>query len=208
MNAYHSAHDIKRFAAFVCGQIESRVSRVESSRTTTTTMAGRDDRTRLISHLQPHRPLTPPIALGLVRDPGSATGWRREGSVELASKLEERPDADKQSSSTSDAYLTPEMLELGPEHDLDLALEASRSRAYRDLKARIEAAGLFTAPGTLLGYGADIVRYCILGALAAWLYFASTSMFGWFASAVALGAFWHQLTCESQEPGGVIRVPC
>lgn len=88
------------------------------------------------------------------------------------------------------------MLELGPEHDLDLALEGSRARAYRDLKTRIQAAGLFSAPGTLLGYGPDIARYCILGGIAAWLYFNSTSMLGWFASAVALGAFWHQLTCK------------
>lgn len=126
----------------------------------------------------------------------------------MAAKLEERAHADAQSSPTSDAHLTPEMLELGQEHDLDLALEASRSRAYRDLQARIEAAGLFTAPGTLLGYGADIARYCILGALAAWLYFASSGMLGWFASAVALGAFWHQLTCESRELGVAIAVPC
>jgi delta8-fatty-acid desaturase len=88
------------------------------------------------------------------------------------------------------------MLELGPEHDLDLALEGSRARAYRDLKTRIQAAGLFSAPGTLLGYGPDIARYCILGGVAAWLYFNSTSMLGWFGSAVALGAFWHQLTCK------------
>lgn len=142
---------------------------------------------------QPHRPLTPPIALGLVRDKTSSTGWRREGPVELATKL--KTDADKQPS-TGDAHLTPEMLELGPEHDLDLSLEASRSRAYRDLKSRIEAAGLFSAPGTLMGYGADVARYSILAGLAAWLYSTSTTMLGWFASAVALGAFWHQLTCK------------
>jgi delta8-fatty-acid desaturase len=111
----------------------------------------------------------------------------------LASKLE--ADADKQTP-PGEARLTPEMLELGPEHDLDLSLEASRSRAYRDLKSRIEAAGLFSAPGSLMGYGADVARYSILAGLAAWLYFTSTTMVGWFASAVALGAFWHQLTCK------------
>ncbi|GHJ87358.1 hypothetical protein NliqN6_3760 [Naganishia liquefaciens] len=173
MNAYHSARDIKRFAGFVCGQIESR----------------------------PHRPLTPPIALGLVRDHNSLTGWRREGSVELANKFEQQPDADKQDLPSQSARLLPEMLELGPEHDLDLSLEASHSRAYRDLKSRIESAGLFTAPGTFMGYGADIARYCLLGGLAAWLYFASSSMLGWFASAVALGAFWHQLTFVAHDAG-------
>ncbi|KAJ9113788.1 hypothetical protein QFC20_001815 [Naganishia adeliensis] len=151
MDAYHSEGDIKRFKGFVCGRIETR----------------------------PHRPLTPPIALGLVRNDKSSTGWRREGPVELATKIDVAapPDA------SLDVTLTPDMLELGPEHDLDLALEGSRARAYRDLKTRIQAAGLFSAPGTLLGYGPDIARYCILGGIAAWLYFNSTSMLGWFASA-------------------------
>ena len=142
---------------------------------------------------QPHRPLTPPIALGLVRNAKSSTGWRREGSVELATKL----DFNSVQDTNPDVVLTTDMLELGPEHDLDLALEASRARAYRELKTRIQAAGLFSAPGTLLGYGPDVARYCILGGIAVWLYFYSTSMLGWFASAVALGAFWHQLTCKS-----------
>jgi hypothetical protein len=93
--------------------------------------------------------------------------------------------------------LEPDMLELGPEHELDIALEASRSESYRVLKSQLEGAGLFTAPGSLLGYGADLVRYTILGAVAAWLYFTSTSVLGWFISAVCLGAFWHQLTCKS-----------
>lgn len=89
------------------------------------------------------------------------------------------------------------MLELGPEHELDIALETSRSESYRVLKSQLEGAGLFTAPGSLLGYGADLVRYTILGAVAAWLYLTSTSALGWFISAVCLGAFWHQLTCKS-----------
>lgn len=133
--------------------------------------------------------MTPPIALGLVRDENSSTGWRREGPIELANKLDV-------ASTSHEVLLTLDMLELGPEHDLDLALEASRARAYRQLKTRIQAAGLFHAPGTLLGYGPDVARYCILGGLAAWLYVTSTTMLGWFASAVALGAFWHQLTCK------------
>jgi delta8-fatty-acid desaturase len=137
--------------------------------------------------------LTPPIALGLVRNEKSATGWRREGPVELATKLDPSSVQDP----SPDVVLTPDMLELGPEHDLDLALEGSRARAYRELKTRIHAAGLFSAPGTLLGYGPDVARYCILASVAAYLYFYSTSMLGYFASAVALGAFWHQLTCKS-----------
>lgn len=46
MNAYHSVHDIKRFAGFVCGQIESRVSRVGRPRWL---VAGCDGGMQLIS---------------------------------------------------------------------------------------------------------------------------------------------------------------
>lgn len=103
--------------------------------------------------------------------------------------------------------LDPDMLELGMEHELDVALEASRSKSYRVLKAQLEDAGLFTAPGSLLGYGADLVRYTILGVAAAWLYFTSTSGLGWFLSAVCLGAFWHQLTCKFEPDTSTAQNP-
>ncbi|KAJ9106859.1 hypothetical protein QFC19_002988 [Naganishia cerealis] len=172
MDAYHSQKDITRFKGFVCGEIESG----------------------------PYRPLTPPIALGLVRNQSSSTGWRREGPVEAAKTL---ADAAQQQDTAdlSAIRLDTDMLELGPEHALDLSLEESRSQAYRALKSRIEAAGLFTAPGTLLGYGADLIRYSILGAVAAWLYFTSSTPLGWFLSAISLGAFWHQLTFVAHDAG-------
>ncbi|KAJ9122485.1 hypothetical protein QFC22_001913 [Naganishia vaughanmartiniae] len=175
MDAYHSEQDISRFKGFVCGRIASG----------------------------PYRPLTPPIALGLVRDETSDTGWRREGPVELAAKTlaESTPTQSQPSVDLVNPRLEPDMLELGLEHELDIELEASRSESYRVLKSQLENAGLFTAPGSLLGYGADLVRYTLLGAVAAWLYLTSTSAMGWFISAVCLGAFWHQLTFVAHDAG-------
>ena len=92
------------------------------------------------------RPLTPPIALGFIQRNGK---WTREGDVRLGSGL---------------LFPTPEALE--PTSDMDATTEKMRSKAYRDLRSRIEDAGLFRRPGPLAGYGSDILRYVALGSAA------------------------------------------
>lgn len=92
------------------------------------------------------RPLTPPIALGLIHRDGR---WIREGEVRLGAGVEE-----------------PTPLSLEPDPSLDLVKERIRSKAYRDLRTKISNAGLFKRPGPLAGYGGDIVRYAILGGAA------------------------------------------
>lgn len=128
------------------------------------------------------KPLTPPIALGLVWE----GKWRREGSVRLAAS---------QGLGGEEVVLTPEMLE-PLESGLDGRVERGRSRAYAELKGRVEDAGLFVPPGPLAGYGRDVVRYLLLGGGAAFLFFKSTGWAGQMGSAVLLGLLFQQLTCE------------
>lgn len=102
------------------------------------------------------RPLTPPIAVGLVRHPDGVKGhWAREGNVRLAGAA----------ASSDIITLTPSDIEPAVS-DLDAAREKSRSDAYHELKSRIKDAGLFERPGPLGGYGSDLIRYSFLGAMA------------------------------------------
>lgn len=113
-------------------------------------------------------PLTPPIALGLVRHPDGVKGhWAREGHVRLGSSV----------LAPSTAGLGTEIIEITPAHleptvsELDRRREQTRSRAYRDLREKVLAAGLFERPGPLSGYGGDLVRYGLLGGTALGLFF-------------------------------------
>lgn len=152
-------------------------------------------------------PLTPPITLGLVPHLDGVKGhFAREGAVRLASEI-----VDGQADGSADdgvghvntkamgndaVILTPEMIEPLPKPELDRKIEHARSKAYHDLKARVAEAGLFTAPGPLAGYGGDIVRYTLFFVAAQYLFWTSTGYAGQMASAVFLGLFWWQLTCE------------
>ena len=109
------------------------------------------------------RPLTPPIALGLIQHPDGVKGhWKREGQVTLADGVVTGDE--------STFSLTPEMLE-PPTSDLDLKKERQRSVAYQELKQRVVDAGLFERPGPLAGYGKDMTRYTALGLTAFGLFF-------------------------------------
>ena len=124
------------------------------------------------------RPLTPPIALGLVRHPdGQAGHWVKEGQVVLGTsilgELSQGQGVDVEKKDTKDmsvVELSPAQLE-PPQTELDLKREQFRSKAYRELRGRVEEAGLFTPPGPLAGYGSDIVRYSLLGGTAFYLFF-------------------------------------
>lgn len=152
-------------------------------------------------------PLTPPIALGLIRHPNGTKGdWMREGSVRLGrTRLA--------SGQQEVVKLKPEDLEPEPS-ELDLRMERRRSKAYQQLKSKLLAAGMFEWPGPLIGYGKDLARYGLLGGSAFALFFLRVSTFnqssresvlisrtnnaiGQLGSALFLGLFWHQLTCES-----------
>lgn len=79
--------------------------------------------------------------------------------------------------------------------------EHSRSQAYRELRLRIEKAGLFKADHWHKGYLHDLIRYTIFATLSALLYFKGTSAWSQMLSAVFLGAFWHQLTFVAHDAG-------
>lgn len=152
-------------------------------------------------------PLTPPIALGLVPHPDGVKGhWAREGQIRLAAEIVDGVENGADDKGTREVNsapmgldvveLTPAMMEPVPVPQVDRAREHARSKAYRTLKERVEDAGYFERPGPLSGYGSDIVRYLLLGAGAAYLFFNATGWAGMMASAALLGFFWQQLTCK------------
>ncbi len=179
IDAYHADEVRRRMRGFVVGRLDD--SDIKSA----------------------WKPLTPPIALGLVADKASPTGWRREGRLRLAEEVMsgQTEKAGVSSGSPTSPSLTPADLEPPAQSALSLEREAARSRAYRQLRSKMLAAGMFTPPSWLAGYGSDIVRYALLAGMAAWFYFQSSGWAGYMVSAVCLGAFWHQLTCESCDEG-------
>ncbi|ORX41222.1 fatty acid desaturase-domain-containing protein [Kockovaella imperatae] len=148
-------------------------------------------------------PLTPPIALGLVRhEDGQRGHWRREGRLRLAA-AESSQNSDSSSNGRKDLAvlsLQPEQLEPS-DSSLDQQKQHLYALAYRDLKSKLEAAGLFDKPGPLYGYGSDIIRYAALGALAIFFYLKTTGWSGQMASALFLGLMWHQLTFLAHDAG-------
>ena len=140
IDAYHSETAKKRMDRMVMGRVE-------------------------VDEEEGWKPLTPPIALGLIQHKDGQPGhWMREGEVRLADGKVEG-DVSK-----AIITLTPDQLE-----PLDTGLsrrtEQIRSKAYRDLRRKITEAGLFERPGPLSGYGSDIARYTFLATMAFGLFF-------------------------------------
>ncbi|KAK4687824.1 sphingolipid 8-(E)-desaturase, partial [Tremellales sp. Uapishka_1] len=163
------------------------------------------------------KPLTPPIALGLIKHPDGVKGhWAREGNVSLAQSILQRgisldptsapipivpnPNLNARDAKTEIITLTPGELE-PVASDLDAKVEKARSDAYRGLKDKLVEAELFERPGPLAGYGTDILRYTLLGSLGFGLYFTTSGWMGQMASAVFIGLFWHQLTFLVHDAG-------
>ncbi|GAA6010551.1 hypothetical protein JCM10207_001361 [Rhodosporidiobolus poonsookiae] len=103
--------------------------------------------------------------------------------------------------------LTPEMVD-PPLSKVDYArlpltpaYQAHLRRSHRALMARIHALGLDTPPGPLSGYGHLLPLYLGLAALSVWLYRRADSTAGYALAAVALGAFWHQVTFVVHDAG-------
>ena len=152
-----------------------------------------------VSEEEGWRPLTPPIALGLVQHHDGVKGhWRREGKVRLAQ--EAALGVSDQEVESQVATLAPADLEPSSS-DLDRRKEHARSAAYQDLRKKLEQAGLLKPPGPLAGYGSDLIRYGVLGGLAALFYFRTTGWAGQMASALSLGLFWHQMTFFAHDLG-------
>ncbi|RXK35071.1 delta8-fatty-acid desaturase [Tremella mesenterica] len=144
------------------------------------------------------RPLTPPIALGLVAHPDGVKGhWAREGRLVLGEEML-RPMAEETSEDV--IVLSPQQLE-PPSSDIDLKRERQRSLAYRQLKLKVKEAGLFDRPGPLVGYGWDIVRYIGLGGGAFGLFHITNGWIGKMISALLLGFLYHQLTFVVHDAG-------
>jgi hypothetical protein len=83
---------------------------------------------------------------------GSSSGSRVDGEIDIPLSL----------------HPTPQIPRV---EKIDLKREHARSLAYRQLRTRLEQAGLFQAEGWHKGYAGDLARYMILAGLAAGFYF-------------------------------------
>lgn len=152
VDAYHSPEAIKRLERFAIGTVE-------------------------IDERLGWAPLTPPISLGLVRHPSGVKGqWIREGAVTLGEDVLSRGSTTPQLEK-GDPADRPAPIQLSPAHlepepsTVDRRQEQLRSLAYQQLKVKLQQAGMFRRPGPLAGYGSDIARYLLLGAMAFYLFF-------------------------------------
>ncbi|WRT63320.1 uncharacterized protein IL334_000225 [Kwoniella shivajii] len=188
IEAYHSEETLKRMEKFVVGKIEL------------------DKKGWL--------PLTPPIALGLIKHPDGIKGhWAKEGQVTLAESILQKtislnPEkAPIPSIPTGNGIknldvhtLSPEELE-PPLSDMNREIEYKRSLAYQELRKRVVDAGLFKPPGPLAGYGSDLARYTILALAAFGLFFYTQGWVGQMMSATLLGLLFQQLTFIVHDAG-------
>lgn len=161
IEAYHPVYVLQRMERFVVGKVE-------------------------IDEEEGWAPLTPPIALGLVRHLDDIKGhWAKEGKVTLAeSILQQGISLDPLSApipatptSTLRTSIGSKVITLHPAQlepassNLDRRTEHLRANAFKGLKLRINEAGLFDCPGPLAGYGSDVLRYTLLGGAAFSLFF-------------------------------------
>nr|ODN87959.1 delta8-fatty-acid desaturase [Cryptococcus depauperatus CBS 7841] len=189
IEAYHSVTALERMERFVVGKVET------------------DSRGWL--------PLTPPIALGLVKHPDGVKGhWAREGAVTLGEGILQKSISFDPSSipvlsapnhslsSNSPAIVTLKPSQLEPlASTVDMEREHQRSLKYQELRQKITEAGLFGRPGPLAGYGSDLVRYAILVFGALYLHIRNDGWICQMGSAVFLGLLFHQLAFVVHDSG-------
>ncbi|KAL7338702.1 delta 8-sphingoloid desaturase protein [Rhodotorula toruloides] len=151
------------------------------------------------------RDMVPPVQLGMwpvplptitVTSPPASPAKSRTSS---ASKTASEPRA-----------LTIEMVDppLSKEDrdklPLTPAYQAHLRRSHRKLHQRIHSLGLTSPPPFLAGYGPSLLIYSFLALLSIALYRRASSThstWDWLAAAVALGAFWHQVTFVAHDAG-------
>ncbi|KAK4057459.1 hypothetical protein OIO90_001528 [Microbotryomycetes sp. JL221] len=90
-----------------------------------------------------------------------------------------------------------------PEDQLPLtpAYQHHLRQSLRKLHQRIQDKGLDTPPPVLSGYGPSLILYFALGLAAIHLYRRAQSTLDYFAAAVALGLWWHQITFVAHDAG-------
>nr|XP_031862156.1 uncharacterized protein CI109_002570 [Kwoniella shandongensis]KAA5529228.1 hypothetical protein CI109_002570 [Kwoniella shandongensis] len=190
ISAYHSEPTLQRMEKFVVGRVEM------------------DEKGWL--------PLTPPIALGLVRHPDGVKGhWAKEGAITLGQAILQQTISLDPSSAPIPAIPierttgpNPEVITLHPAQlepptmaNIDLRKEHLRSKSYQELRQRIVDAGLFKPPGPLAGYGTDILRYLLLIGTGAYLFFNTSGWLGQMGSAVCMGLLFQQLAFVVHDAG-------
>jgi delta8-fatty-acid desaturase len=116
-------------------------------------------------------PLIPPIALGLIHDPSSPTGWSTPPRpLSLSQTLQLPPTT---TTTTTHPTISPSTLEPPPQPLINTHQERQRTAAYRALRGRIAREGLFDPPKPIAwgaGYAMDLMRYAGLGGAAAWVF--------------------------------------
>lgn len=76
-------------------------------------------------------------------------------------------------------------------------------QSHRRLQVHLQSLGLDTPPTPLAGYMTGGVLPIYIGLFALWvyLYMTARSFWGYFAAAVAIGAWWHQITFLGHDMG-------
>ncbi|WWC67214.1 uncharacterized protein I206_101121 [Kwoniella pini CBS 10737] len=194
IEAYHCPETLKRMKKFIVGKVKL------------------DSKGWL--------PLTPPIALGLIKHPnGLKNNWLKEGSVSLGSNIlqnnlpitlgsSNEPLPSKLVDELNIGKVEDEIIfnlkseQLEPAiSDLDREIEYNRSKAFQELKKRITDAGLFKPSGWLYGYETEIIRYLILAGGAWGLFFFTNGWIGQMTSALCLGLLFQQLAFVVHDAG-------
>ncbi|GAA5907454.1 hypothetical protein JCM6882_003866 [Rhodosporidiobolus microsporus] len=191
IEAYHSGRTVKeRMARWVVGKVE-----VDESETG-----------------EGWRDMVPPIQLGMwpipvpdikVFSPPPSPIKERHPSLTLTPTSSNDGEGDEKIPSPAEPQprlLTPEMIDppLSPaDYDklpLTPAYQAHLRRSHRQFMARIHSLGLDAPPPFLAGYSRVLLIYAALLALAVWSYRRAETTVDYVVAAVALGAFWHQIT--------------
>ncbi|BGP19507.1 hypothetical protein JCM10213_006327 [Rhodosporidiobolus nylandii] len=167
------------------------------------------------------RDMVPPVQLGMwpipvpdikIFSPPPSPVRERRPSLPPSASSPSSPSSPSPRNPTPTALpparvLTPEMvdppLSLSDYAKLPLtpAYQAHLRRSHRQLGRRIHSLGLDTPPPFLAGYGPSLVIYGALLALAVWTYAHAQTTFDYVVAAVALGAFWHQVTFVAHDAG-------
>ncbi|KZS94071.1 delta 8-sphingoloid desaturase protein [Sistotremastrum niveocremeum HHB9708] len=171
--AYHPEEALKRIRSFIVGKVES-------------TELGWE-------------PFIPPVQSGWIRKNGE---WYQEARpLRLDGTIEPTPQSqillvDKDIVGDASS-VTPTMESLiSSPPSLSRSEQWKQTREYDELHRRIKEQGLYATP-FFTGYGPEVLRYTLLGLLAALTYYQR-----WYiCSAIFLGGFWHQLTFTAHDLG-------
>lgn len=183
IEAYHAGAALAQVNRFVVGHVETSV--------------------------EGWKPLTPPVALGWVREHGIDGGqWTRAADIQNVSKTDTNggisytphnfaPSEILLVKKSTASHSGPSLSSLDPPPSiLSPEIQNRHAKAFRDLHQKVEAAGLYKTP-YLTGYGPEIIRYIALAAACIVAYQRH-----WFIlSGLFLGLYWHQVTFTVHDLG-------